>query len=207
MIANSLLEAIRARAADPQLRTDMTAQGGGFSSATLDDAAIRQAELRLGFSVPSILRAAYHEIGNGGFGPGYGLLPLMPKGATPNVENVVETYLDLKGGDPEDPVWRWPDKLLPFCEWGCAIRSCVDCSSSVGIVVTFDPNARRDGAQMAVSFATTHASLEAWFQDWIDGTPIWDLMFEPDPDAVEILNPFTRKPISIAPKRLRRPAE
>jgi hypothetical protein len=202
----SLIELIKDRAANPAHRTDMSAHGGGFSSKTLDDPAIARAELQLGFQLPPILRAVYQQIGNGGFGPGYGLLPIVP-GVAGQTENVVELYLAFKGFDPDEPAWRWPAHLLPFCDWGCAIRSCIDCSSANGPVITFDPNARDPVDDMSTSFAVTHATLEAWFRDWLAGTKIWDLMFEPNVEkSVEVVNPFTRKAFSVAPTKLRRPA-
>src|SRR5258708_13239995 len=36
---------------------------------------LAQAEAQLGFGLPSFLRRLYLEVGNGGFGPGYGLFP------------------------------------------------------------------------------------------------------------------------------------
>jgi hypothetical protein len=58
---------------------------------------------------------------------------------------------------------------------------------------------------MSSVFARTHASIDAWFQDWIAGVKIWDLMFEPDESrATQLVNPFTRKSAPLVPKKLRR---
>jgi hypothetical protein len=98
-----------------------------------------------------------------------------------------------------------PQMTGDFCEWGCAIRSCVDCSSSDGSVITFDPNTLAAGAAMSSVFARTHASIDAWFQNWIAGVKIWDLMFEPhESRATQLVNPFTRKSAPLVPKKLRR---
>jgi hypothetical protein len=202
----SLIASVRARAADAQHRTDEVLHGGGFSSELLDDTEINKAERQLGLRLPSTLRAVYREIGNGGFGPGYGLLPLRLDPSLDEHETVVDLYSAFTSSDPKDPAWRWPDQLVPFCDWGCAIRSCVDCVSSDGKVVTFDPNARQPGQDLSASFAATHPSIDAWFRDWVSGVKIWALMFETDPDkSREITNPFTRKSISVAPMKLRRP--
>jgi hypothetical protein len=91
----SLIEQIRARAADEKLRTDMAQHGGGFWFETLSESEIVRAESRLGRRLPSLLRAAYSEIGNGGFGPGYGLLPLILVETPPGHETVVDIYLAL----------------------------------------------------------------------------------------------------------------
>jgi hypothetical protein len=156
----------------------------------------------MGVRLPMLLREAYREIGNGGFGPGYGLLPLVLDRANGG-ETVVGLYQSFRGVDPEEPDWSWPIGLVPFCDWGCAIRSCVDCSSSEGRVVTFDPNPREIGDDMAVSLAATHDSLDAWFSDWIAGVNIWDVMFEPDTRRERtMVNPLT--PMPIVPLKLRR---
>jgi hypothetical protein len=39
--------------------------------------AIYDAEQALGFALPELLRRLYEEVGNGGFGPGYGLFGLF----------------------------------------------------------------------------------------------------------------------------------
>jgi hypothetical protein len=183
----------------------MPQAGGGFESSALDERTVEQAEVRLGFRLPSILKSVYREIGNGGFGPGYGLLPLVSCGLS-DVEEAVKLYVSFCSSDPEDAAWLWPRGLLPFCDWGCAIRSCVDCNSSSATVLTFDPNVRKQGEAMSIALAATHSSVEAWFHDWVAGVKIWDLMVEPDPSrAIEMRNPFTGKPVTLTPKKLKRP--
>jgi len=201
-----LIEQVRARAADNQLRTDMAPHGGGFWVEPLSESEIARAESRLGKRLPSLLRAAYSDIGNGGFGPGYGLLPLILFEEPPGHETVVDIYVAFRGSVADDPAWSWPDNLVPFCDWGCAIRSCVDCASPDGAVFTFDPNVRQAGQDMSASLAATHSSVEAWLRDWVAGVRMWDLMFQPDGGrAREIVNPFTRKPFRVVPTKLRRP--
>lgn len=201
----SLIALIQSRATNPGLRTDEVLHGGGFSSERLDESAIAEAECRLGLRLPLMLRALYREVGNGGFGPGYGLLPLTADPRSAKVETVVDLYSALRRSDPEDPAWCWPDRWVPFCDWGCAIRSCVDCTSGDEGVLTFDPHARQPNQGMSASFAATHSSLDAWFLDWVSGADIWEIMFEPDLDrANEIISPFTLKSVSVVPRKLRR---
>jgi hypothetical protein len=72
-------------------------------------------------------------------------------------------------------------------------------------VVTFDPNPREVGDDMAVSLAATHDSLDAWCSDWIAGVNIWDVMFEPDANRERtMINPLTRESMPIVPLKLRR---
>lgn len=118
---------------------------------------------------------------------------------------MVSLYRAFAGPDDEDEAWAWPLGLLPFCDWGCAIRSCVDTSSPDGRVVTFDPGARGPGEPMSAAFAQTHYSLRQWFIDWLDGVDLWQLMFEPDPARARVgINPFTKERIEIPAYKLRR---
>jgi hypothetical protein len=59
---------------------------------------------------------------------------------------------------------------------------------------------------MTLALARTHASLNAWFSDWLGDVRILDLMFEADPTGMRILtNPFTGEPLPFVPRKLRRP--
>ncbi len=201
-MTDPLIAELRRRAVDPALATDEKWRAG---AAPLDAAAIMGAERTLGRALPPLLREVYGTVGNGGFGPGHGLLPLVAVDSNDELESVVDLYCGLHATDPEDPVWSWPDDLVLFCDWGCAIRSCVDTSSPEGAVVTFDPNVRAERESMDAAFALTHTNLRAWFEDWIAGVKLWDLMFEPDPSrATEGINPFTRKPYRFVPSKLHR---
>src|SRR5262249_9212556 len=66
-----LLEAIRARASDPERQSDMAPWSPLPAPATAGELAA--AESRLGFPVPPVIRRVYADVANGGFGPGHGL--------------------------------------------------------------------------------------------------------------------------------------
>jgi hypothetical protein len=188
---DSLITTLRRRAADS-------------AAAPLDDHSIAQAERTLGRTLPTLLRDVYRHVGNGGFGPGYGLLPLLPE-EDAATESVVGLYQTFVADDSRDIAWSWPEQLLPFCDWGCAIRACVDCSTPEAAVVTFDPNACGPGEPTAQALAITHTSLHAWLADWASGVNIWELMFEPDPSHARTgIDPITKKPFSVVPRKLRR---
>jgi hypothetical protein len=180
-MTNNLIAKLRARAANSTLATDEATDFAVDASPALDDESIARAETMLGLRLPSLLREVYHHVGNGGFGPGYGLLRLLPNPRSNDVESVVGLYTTFCSTDPEDAAWSWPVDVVPFCDWGCAIRTCVDVSTPDGAIVTFDPNVRDLGEPMSKAFAITHPSLESWFADWLAGVRIWDRMFEEDP--------------------------
>src|SRR5262245_6769676 len=120
-----LINALCARARDPATRTDQAAVLASAARRPVNPITLERAEAALGRSLPTLLRAAYLKVGDGGFGPGYGLLPLFADGNTSGDESVVDIYRAFSSTDPEDPAWIWPAHLVPFCDWGCAIRSCV----------------------------------------------------------------------------------
>jgi hypothetical protein len=126
-------------------------------------------ERRCGLRLPPFLRAVYLMIGNGGFGPGYGLLPLAQRGASDEDESCWRLYLDFLEPDADDPAWLWPKDLVPINDWGCAIRSCVDCSSEEGRVVRFDPNGHGPRVSWKSAFRPECVSVRAWLLDWASG--------------------------------------
>ena len=131
----------------------------------VDQATLARAEATLGFCLPPLLAELYLRIGDGGFGPEYGLLPLLdsPPAGEPAV--VVQYLANLKSGR-KDPDWPWPEGVLPISHWGCAMYACVDCRSPEATVLLFEPNA--DEADHA--WYVDAPSLTDWLSTWVDGT-------------------------------------
>jgi hypothetical protein len=199
-----LIAQVRARALDTAKRTDTAAAAHASVLTPASSEQIAATERRLGHRLPPVLAEAYAMIGNGGWGPGYGLLGL--EGGVegdPGDGTSIDLYEVFRGEDPEDPAWHWPEGLLPICDWGCAIRTCVDCTTPDGPVWTFDPNVDREpGDPMERYFAQTHASVAGWFEDWVNGVKLWDVMFTTE-SSVTGINPFTKEPIVISRPVLR----
>jgi SMI1 / KNR4 family (SUKH-1) len=124
-----------------------------------------------GLRLPSFLREVYLSIANGCFGPGYGLMPLTRRPTNEADETVLDLYRSFRQPDPEDPAWTWPKDLLPICDWGCAIRSCVDCSSDQGAVIRFDPNGHGPGVEWETAFESESPSIQAWLTQWASRIP------------------------------------
>jgi len=181
----SLIAELRRRAQDPRLSTDMSAQFPQAAPPPLDKESLAQAEEMLGFRLPPLLRRVYLRVANGGVGPAGGLLPLIDD-RRPRDEDAyvgvpaVEVYDAFRTEDPEFPSWSWPEKLLPFNEWGCGILSCIDCSSPEGAVWTFDPHMLGEAERTSDALALTHMSLREWLTDWLTGVDMWELMYEDD---------------------------
>lgn len=143
---------------------------------------IADAETKLGFQLPRLLSRLYAEVANGGFGPGHGLFPIGRGHAEPRQEESIVQVRNKLAIDPQ-----WPTHLLPICNWGCAIWSCLDCRTEDGSIITLA------GEE---PFADTGHNLRSWLQAWLAGRDLWNEMFEPGP-AIEGVNPFTKKPIQI----------
>lgn len=91
---------------------------------------VRCAETLLKFSLPEIVKQLYLGVSNGGYGPGKGLFDIV---------SAANEYVGYRN-DREYNQPEWPVQLLPVCDWGCDIYSCLDCSSSNAPVVRVDYN-------------------------------------------------------------------
>ncbi|MFG2326621.1 SMI1/KNR4 family protein [Streptomyces sp. NPDC048568] len=156
-------EQLLARVADKARNT----RPWGWDSlpAPVDGTTPPRAEAALGFSLPPLLVELYTRIGDGGFGPEYGLLPLLDN--PPSGEPAAVTqYLANRESGLKDPDWPWPEGVLPISHWGCAMYACVDCHSPQATVLLFEPNA--DDADHA--WYVDAPSLTDWLHTWLDGT-------------------------------------
>jgi hypothetical protein len=151
------------------------------SFAPVTEQAIAEAEANLGFAIPHLLRSIYLNVGNGGFGPGYGILGVR-NGHTAALGTLVETYEQMRNG-AEYLGFEWQPGLLPFCEWGCNISSCVDGLSEENRVCRSD----------ACVAHVLKYNLEDFFNMWLSGVNILDVE-RPPRRSVSGINPFTGKP-------------
>jgi hypothetical protein len=95
--------------------------------------------------------------------------------------------------------WQWPTHLLPICEWGAWITSCVDCSSSQGAVIVYDPYYDEPAGG---TLSQVCPDLESWLQAWVDGVQVWDQMYAIGETIRQGRNPFNGEPILIPSKRM-----
>jgi hypothetical protein len=144
-------------------------------SATTPLAVFEQQERRLGFRLPLLLRRLYTEVGNGGFGPGHGLLSIL---ALSPVDRDIPTYYSSLRESCARRQSEWPAGVVPFNDWGDLIVSCVDLSDETSTdppVLRFEPN-----MSPTATVAFLHGlpfrgagvipesdKLSTWFQDWV----------------------------------------
>src|SRR4051794_10987024 len=111
---DEIVAKVAARAADPRRRADMDTPPTPVPLA--DPALLQRIEAELGFRLPSLLKRLYLEVGDGCFGPGYGLFGATGHWLSDEPFTLAELYRINHKGD-------WPDGLVPICDWGCAIWS------------------------------------------------------------------------------------
>ena len=174
---DDLLAMIRERASSSQ--ADRGA-GGSLVFETASAEAIEEAEKSLDFALPPLLKRVLLEIGNGGFGPGHGLLGVRGGATDEHGNSLVDLYDSLSAANPEDRGWSWPEHLVPICPWGDSTYSCVDCSCPEGQVITFDANGYRPGANLARHLVPQELTLDAWLRAWADCVDLWSRMFPLD---------------------------
>jgi hypothetical protein len=112
--------------------------------------AVEHAQTRMGFPLPSLLGRLWTEVGNGGFGPGYGLFGLDTGAASEFSMSIPTAYFRLIAdhsceeflGEP------WPKKLVMICHWGCEYYSAIDCSTVEGEVVDLLSGPETEGQGM-----------------------------------------------------------
>jgi hypothetical protein len=130
---------------------------------------ISAAEERIGFTLPRSLVSLYAAVGNGGYGPAYGLLGLVGGALQEDGNDAVSMYETFSQTDPDDPHWSWPTKLLPIVHLGCAMYYCVDCSTEDGMVVWFEPNPHELGGPWTDTFFPLLRTFRDLMTGWTNG--------------------------------------
>lgn len=85
------------------------------------EADVDAAEAALGFPVPRLLRRLYTEVGNGGWGPHYGLQGIPTGGVEPDASDIVGFYRECLSPQRalESPAVQWPRGLITLISRGC----------------------------------------------------------------------------------------
>jgi SMI1/KNR4 family protein SUKH-1 len=123
-----------------------------------DEKALAAAETALGFPLPGVVRHLYAKVGNGGFGPGDGFLPL---------EEMVEEYHDLTGSPAGPRGQLWPERLLPIVRMEPSFI-CIDRES--GAIIDWDVEELAEGSSnrhWEKSFKPVAKNLEAYLDEWL----------------------------------------
>jgi hypothetical protein len=139
----------------------------------LEEPKVAAVEKILGYALPPLLKRMYCEVANGGFGESYGLIGLVGGARDDRNCDVQQLLREFHKPDADDPKWKWPDGLLPAFHLGCAMYLCVDCRTSKGKVVLFEPNNHEEGRSWKSSFMPFSPSLTKLMDDWLNGKDLW----------------------------------
>ena len=165
---DALIERIRARIVEGR-PNDQPGEWLPVQPPVLPEALVA-AEAQLGFRLPESLRRLYAEVGNGGFGPVFGLLPLTIASLG---EAPAEAESEL-AGDHARLVRRyageWPAGLVPAFYCGCTVFEFVDCRDPAGPVVWFD-----EGSEELSELLNREAipSLARRLEAWLASEQVW----------------------------------
>lgn len=173
---DELIRAIRLRAQDPRTRTDYADRGCPELAPPAHPDVVANSESNLGFHLHPFHRRLLTEVGNGGFGPGDGLIGL-PGGRRDDRGHSLIELRDVLWTDAKTA--GLPPNVVALNDWGDAIWSCVDAQS--GHVLTLDEGGLTDTGQ----------TLHSWFDEWISGVSLFGKMFTFEERP--IINPFTRQ--------------
>ena len=124
---------------------------------------MRSAESRLGFDLPTLLRDMYVGVGNGGFGPGHGLIGINC--GRPFHPVISSDLVDLYRSFRQRPTHNepWAERLVPICHWGRSYFSYIDCALPSAPVLAFDENSHGHGPN-GCAFGLHAASFEEWME-------------------------------------------
>jgi hypothetical protein len=159
---DELIAKIKLRAADPELRVTMFPADQMFPPAGLET--VRAAEVEIGFKLPNLLVRLYVEVGNGGFGPGYGIYGIKG-GHADDIQDLTLENLYLS-----DREYEWPERIVNICDWGCTMGSLIDCSTPEGQMVYMG-----DGSPVFMPEGITFAQ---WMEDWVNGVDLFDRVYK-----------------------------
>jgi hypothetical protein len=174
----SLIKALKERIQDINRATDLPDMVEPIIYPPLTEIELEEAESEIGFRLPELLRRIYLEVGNGGFGPSYGLLIVKTKANSANFKDdhcsftLVDTYKSMSCDNKNKAIsdeGYWPDKLLPIIFCGCEIFICVDCTTSEGTIVDFATSGRDEDTPLGACFGLWNLSIYEFFEAWLRG--------------------------------------
>jgi hypothetical protein len=170
----ALIKAVKERAHDPNRFVDLPdiVNKRHELPPPVAPAELSLAEQKLGFPLPGLLRSLYLQVGNGGFGPGYGLLAVNGYGARNASLNLVDWYLEgVNFVHPDYPAW--PRFYITLCDWGDSIKSTMNAVDPAGVIFRYRGDAYKEGPWVNV-MRMEAASLHDWLENWLNDLPLFE---------------------------------
>lgn len=164
----NLIQQIKTRALNSETRIDMHI-GVTELPPVLSIKDIEKFEQEIGYPLPELLKQLFLQIGNGGFGPGYGLFPLISD-KEENMLNFSQDFVDCQFD-------FWKTSHIPLVHWGCGIYTFMDLDQPEAQLQVFDGNNYdEEDPQFNGVFNIPH-NLESFLQAWVDDVDLWKQMF------------------------------
>ncbi len=124
----------------------------------------------LDFYPGDFIHSLYTRVAGGRIGPGYGIL----RADNSEQGSLVEEYTTRVNLNRRYPSWYWPPGLLLLINWGCAIYSCIDCTTGNYEIIRYAPDYLVERPRdMMPCFRLESSSLENWWARWLDGEKLW----------------------------------
>jgi hypothetical protein len=161
----------RARAGSLTIAMDHDQPAEAYPPASA--AMIAQTATELGFALPTLLRDIYMRVGNGGFGPAYGLIGVAggaPVYLASCPWHIVDLYRAFRARQTRHR--PWDERLLPICHWGCSYFCYLDCALPQAPVFIIDED-RHGHGPWGCDFQLLATSFEEWMQRWLNGDNLW----------------------------------
>ena len=140
----------------------------------ISHADVDHVERQLGFRLPSLVRRLSTEVADGGYGPDWGINRLRHPRNVP-FDDYDDARMSVEGlhayfqrdTSPEGQAWlaACPRHFIRYCEVGCNISVCVDCTTETGALFLDDPNLGEDQADC---IRLMPESLEEWLWKWLN---------------------------------------
>jgi hypothetical protein len=141
-----------------ELREEMTTPVTAPSPPPAGEAAVQEAEARIGVALPPFLRRFYLEVADGGVGPGEGLL---------STKGLADTYLELLAEPQGELEEDWPQGLVPVVRRDGGY-DCVEAATGRVVAFDFDEMEDEDGeVAWGMTFEDLAPSLEDWLDKWV----------------------------------------
>ncbi|PZD97067.1 hypothetical protein DNH61_04005 [Paenibacillus sambharensis] len=136
----------------------------------LTEAEVKEAEERLGYPLPKLMRQLYMNVGNGGFGPGLGFLPLLP------IEEEGESVTSIVEADRETDQDGILQFYMPLFKWDENGYGYMHLEENDNHVMIADNDYLQDefdrNKLLADQYPIIASTLEGLMQDWLAGKPM-----------------------------------
>jgi SMI1 / KNR4 family (SUKH-1) len=171
------LERLKIQANDPDRATDTCLRANARNPdgtryttianppATFEE--IHELEEATGLKLPEELRRVYLEVGNGGFGPGGGLLSLKSAGKYLHDWGILEAYLGFRDKSFTGIDREWFQNFLPFCSGGCDLLGVIDISNERVGFIQYEMLEDLEPVENMIEWKAY--SLKSWFEAWMNG--------------------------------------